>query len=156
MKYIKKFESHNFDDYKGKLFINIPSSKYFISDIKFQIIFVDIVKIAKNIDYGDDIHMSVKGQDMIQFNQYVSGEENLIYNNTWKHYYNENEFDKIKFMTVKEFYNEYKPTYIRILNDILDRLEMPIYMNDKKLIRMLERLTIPEVEHIIYGKKFNI
>ena len=29
-------------------------------------------------------------------------------------------------------------------------------MKDDKLIRMLERLTIPEVEHIIYGKKFNL
>jgi hypothetical protein len=155
MKYLKKFENYELTGYEGKLFINIPSSVYFKSDIKFQIIFVDTIT-------GSHKHCDIKGQDVIQFNQRTNGTEDYNYMNSWEQFYSEEDFKKIKFMTVEEFYDEYNPSYIRILNDLLDEIEK-IGQNKQissrryeKLNRLLERLTIPEVEHIINIRKFNI
>ncbi len=151
MKYLKKFENYEITGYEGKLFINIPSSNYFKSDIKFQIIFVDTIT-------GSHKHCEIKG-DVIQFNQRVNGTEDYNYMTSWDQLYSEDDFKRIKFMTAEEFYDEYKPSYIRILNDLLDEIEK-VGKNGsvryKKLNSLLERLTIPDVEHIINIRKFNI
>ena len=47
MKYLKTFENnrYNFDNYRGKIFINIPPpTEYFKITIALQVIFVDDVK----------------------------------------------------------------------------------------------------------------
>jgi len=156
MKHLKTFEANNFDNYIGKLFIVFPSTEYFKSDIQFQIIFVDSVNIENII--GEDVY-NIKSENVIQFNQYInSGEESLNYTIVWNDYYSKENFDDIKFMTVKEFYNKYESSYIRILDDILDELDTKRW-SDKtrtKLNRILDKLIIPEVEHIINAKKFNI
>ena len=152
MKYLKKFENYDSTGYEGKLFINIPSYVYFKSDIKFQIVFVDSVIFDEKV-------YNIKGDDVIQFQQYVNGDEAFNYNTRWDQIYAKFEFDKINFMTVEEFYKKYESSYIRILNDILDELDKNIKWTDwkiKKLNRILEKLTIPEVEHIIDARKFNI
>ena len=158
MKYLKKFENYRDTGYEGKLFINIPSSNYFKSDIKFQIIFVDTI-IPGNPVYPETL-VQIKGQDMIQFNQHSNtGEENYVYMTTWDQFYDEDDFKRLKFMTVEEFYDEYKPSYIRILNDLLDEIDKLTRIDSlrsKKLNKLLERLTIPEVDHIIQAKKFNL
>ena len=160
MKYLKKFENYELTGYEGKLFINIPSSVYFKSDIKFQIIFVDtIIPVAKSIQENS---VQIKGQDMIQFNQHSNtGEESYMYMTTWDQYYNEDDFKRIKFMTTEQFYKEYKPSYIRILDDLLDEIDkidnkQKGSRRSEKLNKLVERLTIPEVDHIINSRKFNI
>jgi len=151
MKYLKTFEKYEYTGYEGMLFINIPSTNYFKSDIKFQIIFVDTI-------IPDTV--KIKGQDTIQFNQ-SNGEECYVYMTTWDQYYNEDDFKRIKFMTTEQFYKEYKPSYIRILDDLLDEIDkidnkQKGSRRSEKLNKLVERLTIPEVDHIINSRKFNI
>ena len=159
MKYIKKFETyHVFDDYIGKLFIVFPSTTYFKSDTQFQIIFVDSINNIENVEV---VEYHIKGRDVIKFTQY-NGDEALTYDTVWDNYYSEDEFNKLKFMTVEEFYNTYESSYIRILEDILDVFDNKLIVKflsikkEDKLNRLLDRLTIPEVEHIINARKFNI
>jgi len=151
MRYLKKFENYELTGYEGKLFINTPSSVYFKSDIKFQIIFVDTIIGAYN-------HCTIKGQDVIQFNQRANDTEDYNYMTSWDQVYSEEDFKRINFMTAEEFYDEYKSSYLRILNELLDKLED--FRNgslfNKKLVRLIEKLTIPEVEHIVNIRKFNI
>jgi len=111
MRYLKKFENYELTGYEGKLFINIPSSVYFKSDIKFQIIFVDTIT-------GSHKHCTIKGQDVIEFNQSVNGKEDYNYMQPWDQIYSEDDFKRINFMTADEFYDEYESSYLRILNDL--------------------------------------
>ena len=150
MKYLKKFENYRATGYEGKLFINIPSSNYFKSDIKFQIIFVDTI-------IGSYNHYTVKGQDVIQFNQRVNVPDYYNYMTHWDQLYSEEDFKSIKFMTAEEFYEKYESSYIRILNDLLDEIDKVGFSRRyEKLNELLERLTIPDVLHIINTRKFNL
>ena len=151
MKHIKIFEEYNpirLPEYNDKIFIDIPSSTYFKSDIKFNLIFVNSV-IKSKVYY-------VRSDAVVQFNEYRDGTENFSYIR-WDQEYSEKEFDLINFMTAEEFYHKYKSSYIRILEEVLDKLDQGDKYTEQKLIQLNEisdRLTIPEVEHIIRSRKY--
>jgi len=152
MKHLKVYEKYDpilLDEYSDKLFINIPSSVYFKSDIKFQIILVD--KVYKSKSYY------ISADNVIQFNEWQDGTESFNFV-TWDQDYNEDDFERINFMTVEEFYHGYKSSFIRIISEILDRLDN-LNLSDqytKKLNKIVDRLTIHEVEPIIQARKYNL
>lgn len=159
MKHLKQYEDLKMKDYmwgrdEKKLYINIPSTTYFKSDIKFQLIFVDVV--YKSDEHDFDAYQII-GENAIQFNQWQDGRESFSFI-TWNKTYNEDDFEKIKFMTAEEFYHIYQSSYIRILEEVLDRISQNKGSDEynNKLNEILERLTIPEVEHIISARKYNL
>lgn len=159
MKHIKAYEAKDEDYVCGRdenlLYINFPSTKFFKSDIKFQLIFVDT--ISKFKDEDEDVFYKIKSDNSIKFSQYQTGTESFSYIE-WEKTYYENEFKEIKFMQPKEFYRIYKSSYIRIFEDILDKLEENKYPSDytAKIEEIKNRLTIPEVEYLIQTRKYNL
>jgi hypothetical protein len=161
MKYIKKFEkTEELQEYKGKIYINKPSTNYFKSSIVFQVIFVDRVYSYTSKSHNNEYDISsdvinIEGEDMIQFNR-NSNKEYFTYNNSTQTY-NIDEFEMINFMTAQEFYNKYKSSYLRILEELLDYSEKKLTEYGRsKADRMINKLTIPDVEHIISSRKYNI
>jgi hypothetical protein len=125
MKYIKKFENQNFDDYKDKIFIVFLKSEL-------QIIFVD------NIDIDHDEYR-INGNNVITFKQ-DNGKYSLNYATTCDRLYSKDEFYNINFMTVKEFYNKYESLYIRILEEgLFTRLFSNNYV--KKIVEGFDKIS---------------
>jgi hypothetical protein len=161
MKYIKKFEIKNneLQEYKFKIYINKPSTNYFKSSIVFQVIFVDTVySYTSKAEYAISIDViDIQGKDMIQFNRENDKEYFTFPLNGWDQTYNIDDFDRINFMTAQEFYDKYKSSYLRILEELLDYSEKKLTEYAKeKVDRIINKLTIPDVEYIIISRKYNI
>lgn len=163
MKYIKKFDNKNkvqLEEYKFKIYINKSSTNYFKSSIIFQIIFVDTVFIYTSKSRGNEYDISsdvidVVGEDMIQFNR-SNNKEYFTYDK-WNQTYNIDDFERIHFMTAQEFYDKHKKSYLRILEELLDYSEKKLTEYSKeKVDRIINKLTIPETEHIIQSRKYNL
>jgi hypothetical protein len=167
MKYIKTYEytANQGDEiyqeilleYPGKIFINVPSSIYFKSDVKYQVIFVDEVyrfEIINNNKGTLSIQYDIKADNALWISH---SQEAVIRYDRWNQSYSESSFERIKFMDAKEFYYEYEELFLILLNDAIKNLK-----EGKRVLRIenyeeiLKRLTIPETEHIIQADKYNL
>lgn len=170
MKYLKTFENnkYNFDNYRGKIFINTPPTEYFKSTIALQVIFVDDIKKIYyahnkyNIEpFGEEEKENRIGMDackiesdaVVQCN--IGGSMNYT---DWDQEYTNWEFDKIKFMTPEEFYKNHKDLFIRILEKTMEESKNNLKTEwyKKRIKFILDKLTIPETEHIISANKYNL
>lgn len=140
MKNIKQYEAHKNQRHIGKLFIRKPSTTYFRSNTLFKVFFI---------------------QDISGFGNYIDvfGKEIEFTNNEFFHYrdfeesFNDDDFNNTNFMTPTEFYNNYKESYIRIFQQLLDDSETNKLKPDDYRIK---QMTIPEVEHISNARKYNL
>ena len=76
----------------------------------------------------------------------------------WYQEYTSLEFDRIKFMTIDEFYENHKDLFIKILEETMKESENNFKTGwyKKRTNFILNKLTIPETEHIISAKKYNL
>ena len=159
MKYIKTFETKIISlvlpRYKGKIFINTPSTNYFKSSIALQVVFVDSVKTvyeAERLPSEQPIVYQITADDAIQCN--VGGSINYT---DWNQEYVNWEFDKIKFMTPEEFYKSHEELFIKILEmTISENLTKKTDFYKDKINGIIKKLTIPETEHIVDAEKYNL
>lgn len=162
MKHLKKYESMNFPisttllpEYNDLVFIERPSEKYFKSSIRFTLVFVD--KVYKEIYDKDNIGVqyNIRADISFQRSEYSNGDSYVI--NPLDKNYHEDDFKKIDFMTIEEFYNKYKSSFEKILEIVLDKLTLNLRANVKEQYeKILKKLTTPETEHIINSRKYNI
>jgi hypothetical protein len=167
MKYIKTFENEPYtgDDikhhipatyqnelkeYTNNVLINIPSTQYFKSAIRFQIIFVDNV-------YTNNNWYRVISEDVIK----VNSDDSINYPNSswiWDQLYNEDDFERQNFMTVEEFYNQYTDIFIGLLEDAIEKNKITAYSNSYKvgIESVIRKMTIPQTEHIVNANVYNL
>lgn len=134
MKYLKLFENENdritsayqatsyLGNYSNKVYIDIPSTTYFKSDIILQVILVDDV-----LKYSSG-HYKVNADHLIKCIK--SGE---IYYDKWEQNYGQDKFNSINFMTVKEFHDKHNDLFMRIIKDLLDDLADDTFSTDIKI-----------------------
>lgn len=158
MKYLKTFENKDLNKkYKGKIFINTPSTHYFKSSTALQVIFVDNIDIVTPNDHLPSqypLTYKIVADDTIQCN--VGGSINYT---DWRQEYVQWEFDKIKFMTTEEFYRDHEELFIRILELAIEDNKNSKNKTDfykDKLNRIIGKLTIPETEHMVTAEKYNL
>jgi hypothetical protein len=160
MKYLKLFESLNdqpVKGYEGKILINKPSQNYFRSSINYQVIFVDHVLLKysnERLSSEQPLVYTVKSDYTIQINADFS----LTYTD-WNQDYVSWEFDKLNFMTPKEFYEKHTESFIRLLEETIKESKNKLNKTDwfkKKINDIIDKLTIPETEHIISAEKYNL
>lgn len=159
MKHLKKYEDKELNkmtngkllpQYNGLVFIVIPSEKYFRSNIRFSLVFINEVIEFKG--ENENVFYDIISRAVFQRSEYYDRDH---YDYTsWSKNYNEHEFNNCDFMTIQEFYNKYTENYIQILNISLDKIkENP----DNEIVNtVLDKISIPEVEHIIRARDFNI
>jgi hypothetical protein len=152
MKYLKTFENENdkiyyLGNYSNKVYIDIPSTTYFKSDIILQVILVDEV-----LKYSSG-HYKVNADHLIRCMK-----SSEIYYDKWEQNYTQDKFYSINFMTVAQFHDKHNDLFMRIIQDILDDLAddsfSPGYRN--KLQNVLNKLTVPETEYLIQANNYNL
>jgi len=78
---------------------------------------------------------------------------NGFYYRDFEESFNDSNFNSTDFITVEEFYNRHKESYIRIFEQLLDDSESKKLSPDDYRIK---QMTIPEVEHISNARKYNL
>lgn len=76
----------------------------------------------------------------------------------WNQEYNIDDFNHIKFMTTKEFYDKYKDSYEKII-EILYEKKLNNKLSDfgrKPYEDMIDKLILPETKYLIKSKSFNL
>lgn len=164
LKFITESAKKELTEFNSKIFINKPTQNYFKTNIVFQVIFIDHVyeyeskPIIKDYGYTNisSTVVDIESENMIEFNRTNKGEEYFRYDN-WHETYNIDEFNNIDFMTIQEFYNKYKSSYIRIYEALLDYLDKNLTEYHRaRTNRLIDKLSIPEVKHIHQARKFNL
>ena len=117
----EKVDKKLLEGYSDKVFLEFPSTTYFKSDLKFSLIFVDKVIEIETESVGKQYE--ILSEYVFQRSEYRTGDSYSF--PTWDQIYNEDEFKRIKFMTVSEFYKKYTESFIQILNITLDKIKSP-------------------------------
>ena len=166
MKYIKKFEndryyssdSQKLEGYNGKILINIPSATYFKSAIRFQIVFVHEVykhKLIFKDAYGEDRYeYQVLADNIIRCNS----DDSIDFTYRWDQAHNEDGFKRLKFITVEQFYNQHTDVFIGLLEEAIEESNNTKFSEQHRseVKKIIDRMTIPETEHIIGANKYNL
>lgn len=151
MKYIKTYE-HLFNikeiDMKGMVYISKP--EYPNSEIIENIIFVNKVLYGKGVnDYGYEI-----------FGKQIKMKKNNTYlYDSFTDSISEEEYNKIDFKTMSEFYKENEEFVREHMLNIQDILNCGEYYSQpyKKFLKeLLDSLTCPETEYILQINKYNL
>jgi hypothetical protein len=145
----KKLEGHS-----DKILIHMPSQTYFKSVIRFQIIFVDSVFKHKLI-YGDDkFEFQVIGEHVIT----CKSDDEIDFTHGWDQTYNEDGFERLKFIEVKDLYDKHTDVFIGLLEQALEDDKDNKYGEWFKLRikNIISKMTIPETEHIVSANKYNL
>jgi hypothetical protein len=154
MKYIKTYEKKKaIEGYKNKIFINVPSTIYFKSPIKYQVIIVDDVYQSGEI-YSSKLYDSYK---VISHYTLEFKHDDTFFCTSWDQIYSKNDFDRISFMTAEDFYKEKPELVMAILNYAIreSKGNRTQYHLDR-MNHIIDVLTIPQTEHIIQAHKYNL
>lgn len=146
MKYIKKFENNNKNDYIGKFFItpHFNHDKWGKEDFYISLV--------------TDVEFNCRGKIWPISDTFIILKDGKIGEASgWGHQYTEKEFNEIYFMSPIDLYNKYpkecEKIYFKILEDENKCAEW--------YCRMIKRYknalkTIPEFQSIIYANKYNL
>lgn len=162
MKHLKTFEtlypksSVLLPEYDGLVYIDRPSETYFKSSIRFTLVFVD--KVYKEVYEGDfnSNQYRIEANVTFQRSEYSRGDSYSV--NKWDQSYAEDEFKRIKFMTPSDFYYLYKDTFLRILDIIFEKIDNKRINSEYKATfeQLLDKMSIPEIQHILNSRKYNL
>ena len=160
MKNLKTFENFYpkssvlLPEYDGLVYIDRPSETYFKSTIRFTLVFVN--KVYKEVYDGNSTQYRIEADTVFQRSEYSSGDNYSV--KSWDQNYAEFEFKKIKFMTIKEFYYLYTDTFLRILDIIFEKIDNKRINSEYKATfeQLLDKMSIPEIQHILNSRKYNL
>lgn len=150
MKYIKTYEMDKRIDIKGYLYINEPKV-YGIRSLEKNIVFPEkIIQFDKGGVYniiGNQIRI-VSDKSYYERNTYEQ----------WNQDYYYDEYKKIKFITMYDFYKNNEDFVREHMLKIQNYLDNERYSSTYKIILqgILKSMTIPETEYILQVNNYNL